>query len=47
MLTFDEEVVERSETKSLFEHRISNKLKDILRAESVKSLVEIASSVLP
>jgi len=24
MLTFDEEVVERSETKSLVEHRISN-----------------------
>jgi len=24
MLTFDEEVVERSETKSLAEHRISN-----------------------
>ena len=31
----------------MLEHRISNQLKDFLRAESVKSLVEMTMNVLP
>jgi len=39
MLTFDEEVVERSESKSLFEHNISNLIKDNFRRQSIQSAI--------
>lgn len=39
LLTIDEEIVERAESKSTFELEIANNVKDTMRAESVPALI--------
>lgn len=46
LLTIDEEIVERAESKSSFELEISNNVKDSMRAEAVPSLISLFQSVL-
>ena len=46
MLVFDEEVVERAESKSLLELHISNQIKDCMREEVVAKISALQISVL-
>jgi pantothenate kinase type III len=46
LLTIDEEIVERAESKSTHELEIANNVKDAMRVETVPALIAFFKSVL-